>query len=111
VKTAKRAVRPDRAPDAAARLETAIHALGNYGHVTIEAKRGMLYVLADDEPVARLSPIAGDQYGLSFHQHSGQWESTPFTGDLAHLARILTTEFGPYFDSYDFPPTTNGSAH
>lgn len=92
-------------------LAAAIHALGNYSHVTVEAQRGLLCVLVDDEPVARLTPLGRDQYGLSFHQHTGRWEPTPFTGDLAHLAGVLVTEFGAYLESYDFPPTKNGSAH
>ncbi len=111
MKTTKRPFRPNRGPDDAAQLTAAIHALGNYTHVTVEAQRDFLYVHADEEPVARLTPLGGDQYGLSFHQHTGRWEPTPFTGDLAHLAGVLVTEFGAYFASYDFPPTKNGSAH
>jgi len=111
VKTAKRPARSNRAPDQAARLTAAIHALGNYAHVAAEAQRGFLYVHADEEPVARLTPLAGDQYGLSFHQHTGRWEPTPFSSDLDHLARVLVTEFGAYLAPYDFPPTKNGSNH
>lgn len=111
MKTTKRPLRRNRAPDDAAQLAAAIHALGNYSHVTVEAQRGLLYVHADEEPVARLTPLGRDQYGLSFHQHTGRWEPTPFTGDLAHLAGVLVTQFGAYLASYDFPPTKNGSAH
>ncbi len=111
MKKARRPVRSNHAPAEAARLEAAIHALGNYRHVTVEAARGFLYVHADDEPVARLTHIAGDQYGLSFHQHSGRWEPTPFTGDLPQLAGALVTEFGAYLASYDFPPTKSGSTY
>lgn len=105
--------RPGRkqASGEAEQLAAAIHARGSYSHVTVEAQRGLLYVHADEEPVARLTPLGGDQYGLSFHQHTGRWEPTPFTGDLAHLAGVLVTEFGAYLASYDFQPTKNGSAH
>ena len=95
----------------AEQLAAAIHTLGNYSHVTVEAQRGLLYVHADEEPVARLTPLGRNQYGLGFHQHTGRWEPTPFTGDLTHLAGVLVTEFGAYLDSYTFPPTKNGSAH
>ena len=111
MKTSKRLARTNRAPDEAAQLTAAIHALGDYKHVTVEAQRGSLYVHADEEPVARLTRLGGDQYGLSFHQHTGRWEPTPFTGDLAQLAGVLVTEFGAYLASYDFPPTKNGSPH
>ncbi len=103
--------RSTHASGEAERLAAAIHALGNYSHIAVEAQRGLLSVLVDEEPVARLTPLGQDQYGLSFHQHTGRWEMTPFTGDLAHLADILVTEFGAYLESYDFPPTKNGSAH
>jgi hypothetical protein len=111
VKTTKRPTHSNRAPDDAAQLTAAIHALGDYKHVTVEAQRGSLYVHVDEEPVARLTRLGGDQYGLSFHQHTGRWEPTPFTGDLAQLAGVLVTEFGAYLASYDFPPTKSGSRH
>lgn len=111
MKTTKRPVHNQQAFGEAERLATAIHALGNYNHVTVEAQRGLLYVYADAEPVARLTHLGADKYGLSFHQHTGRWESTPFTGDLAQLAGVLVNEFGAYLASYDFLPTKNGSAH
>ena len=111
MKTTRRPVRSTQVSGEAEQLAAAIQALGNYSHVTVEPQRGLLYVHADEEPVARLTPLGGGQYGLSFHQHTGRWEPTPFTGDLAHLAGILVTEFGAYLASYDFPPTKNGSAH
>ncbi len=92
-------------------LTTAIRADGRHDHVTARAERGFLYVDVDEEPVARLEPLSGNRYGLSFHHHSGRWEPTPFTGDLGRLASVLTTEFGAYLDSYDFPPTKSGSDH
>jgi hypothetical protein len=59
----------------------------------------------------RLEPLSGDQYSLSCHHHTGRWEPTPFTGDVAHLARFVMTEFGAYLDSYDFLPTKSGMAN
>jgi hypothetical protein len=92
-------------------LTTAIRADGRHNHVTVRADRGCLYVDVDEEPVVRLEPLSGNGYGLSFHHHTGSWEPTPFTGDLGRLASVLTTEFGAYLDSYDFPPTKSGSDH
>jgi len=111
VKTTRRPARGKDAFGEAEQLAAAIHALGNYRHVTVQVQRGLLYVHADEEPVARLTPLGGGQYGLSFHQHTGRWEPTPFNGDLAHLAGVLVTEFAAYLESYDFPPTKKGSAH
>ena len=102
--------RPMLADDANV-LTTAIRRDGRHDHVTVRADRGFLYVDVDEEPIARLEPLSGTAYGLSFHQHSGRWEPTPFTGDLARLADVLTGEFGLYLDSYDFPPTKSGPSH
>lgn len=110
MRKAKPAAPVPRGPEAS-RLEAAIRALGKYGHVTVETRRGTLHVLADGEPVARLNPVGAGQYALSFHQHSGQWEPTPFAGDITSLADVLTTEFAPYLDTYDFPPIMRGPAH
>jgi hypothetical protein len=92
-------------------LTTTIRADGHHDHVTVRADRGFLYVDVDAEPVVRLEPLSGNTYGLSFHHHTGRWERTPFTGDAAHLARVLTTEFGAYLDVYDFPPAKSGPDH
>ena len=100
-----------RLADDASVLTTAIRADGRHDHVTVRPERGFLYVEADEEPVVRLEPLSGNRYGLRFHHHTGRWEPTPFTGDLGRLARVLTTEFGAYLDSYDFPPMKSGSDH
>jgi len=92
-------------------LATAIRVDGRHNHVTVRAERGFLYVDVDEEPVVRLEPLAGKTYRLSFHHHSGRWEPTPFTGDLGRLASVLTTEFGAYLNSYDFPPAKSGPDH
>ena len=97
--------------DAANVLITTIRADGRHDHVTVRAERAYLYVDVDEEPIVRLEPLSGDQYGLSFHHHTGRWEPTPFTGDVAHLSSVVTTAFGAYLDSYDFLPKKSGSNH
>lgn len=92
-------------------LTTAIRADGRHDHVTVRAERGFLYVEVDEEPIVRLEPRSRDQYGLSFHRHTGRWEPTPFTGDVGHLATVITTAFAVHLESYDFPPTKSGSTH
>ncbi len=102
--------RPGLADDANM-LTTAIRADGRHDHVTVRAERGFLYVDVDEEPIVRLEPLSGNQYGLSFHHHTGRWEPTPFTGDIGLLASVVTTEFRAYLDHSDFPPTKSGSDH
>ena len=97
--------------DEATLLTTAIRADGRHDHVTVRADRGLLYVDVDEQSVVRLQPLSDNEYGLSFHHHTGRWERTPFTGDVVRLARVLTTEFEPYLESYDFPPTKSGPDH
>lgn len=93
-------------------LSRAIHSCPGYAHVTVEARRGHLYVHADDdEAIARLTPMGGGRYGLSFHRHTGRWEKTPFTGDLVSLAGVLTNEFGSHLQRWDFHSGMSGSSH
>jgi hypothetical protein len=93
-------------------LQRALHALGDYAHVAVRAERGHLNIFVDDDvPVARLTPIDANQYGLSFHSHTGRWEKMPFVGDLAHLAHDLVAALGPYLEPPDFSGGIRGSGH
>jgi antitoxin (DNA-binding transcriptional repressor) of toxin-antitoxin stability system len=93
-------------------LQRALHALGDYAHVAVRAERGHLNIFVDDgAPVARLTPIGANQYGLSFHSHTGRWEKMPFVGDLVHLARDLIAVLGPYLQRADFSGGICGSEH
>ena len=52
-------------------LRRAIHALGDYGHVSVQAARGHLTICVDEgTPVARAAPLGAGQFGLSFHRHT-----------------------------------------
>jgi transposase len=88
-----------RAPDAdvATAFCTAIGALGDYAHVTVRPRRGLLYVYADEteDAVARFHPLGDGTYGLSFHHHSGAWQPMPFSGDLHHITAVLVDSLGP----------------
>jgi hypothetical protein len=93
-------------------LATALHALGDYAHVSVRAERGHLNIYpGDDDPVARLTPVGGGQYGLTFHRHTGQWERMPFAGDLAHMAETIVTTLGMYLDRWEFSRGMSGSDH
>jgi hypothetical protein len=93
-------------------LRRAIHALGDYGHVSVRAERGHLVVRIDEgPPLARCTPLGGGQFGLSFRTHTGRWENMPFVGDLTHLAHDLVGALGPYLQRWDFSDRKSGSDH
>lgn len=98
--------------DDADALRRAIHALGDYGHVSVRAERGHLNIFVDQgEPVARFTPLGAGQYGLSFHCHTGRWEKMPFVADLMSLADDLVGVLGPYLERPDFSDRKSGLDH
>jgi hypothetical protein len=108
----KRTRLPTPTPADAEALHRAIHALGDYGHVSVRAERGHLKIFVDEgAPVARFTPLGGGQFGLSFHTHTGRWEPMPFVGDLVHLAHDLVGVLGPYLQRWDFSDRKSGSDH
>lgn len=93
-------------------LSRAIHALGDFAHVTVRPVRGHLHIfVGDEEPVARLTPLPGGHFGLSFHSHSGRWEPMPVVGDLAQVAHDLVHALGIYLTKPDFSLGNSGSDH
>jgi len=93
-------------------LQRALHGLGDYAHVAVRVERGHLNIFIDDgAPVARVTPIGANQYGLSFHSHTGRWEKMPFVGELIPLAHDLVTALGPYLERPDFSGGIPGSGH
>jgi len=91
-------------------LRRAIHALGDYGHVTVRTARGHLNIFVDEgPPVARFTPLGAGQFGLSFRTHTGRWEPMPFMGDLVQLAHALVAALGPYLQRWDFSDRKSGS--
>lgn len=109
---AKRPRLPLPTPADAEGLRRAIHALGDYGHVSVRAGRGHLNIFVDEgAPVARATPLDGGQFGLSFRTHTGRWEPMPFVADLQHLAHDLVGALGPYLQRWDFSDRNSGSDH
>lgn len=99
-------------PQDADTLQRAIHALGDYAHVSVRAGRRHLRIIVDDgNPIARCTPLGAGRYGLSFHSHAGRWEPLPIIADLTQLAQDLVGTLGPYLQRWDFPGTKSGSHH
>jgi hypothetical protein len=96
---------------AAQQLQAGIRRLGKFEHVSAHAQRGHLVVLSGDDawPVARVTPLGGDHYALSFYRHDGRWEPMPFTGPLDDIATTLVTTLAPYLQPVDFPSAISGS--
>ena len=98
--------------DEADRLQVAIRALGEFAHVSVKTSRGHLNIFAgDDLPVARLTPLGGGQYGLSFMRSTGRWEPMPFTGDITDMPSTIVTTLAPYLTPYELPSGISGSHH
>ena len=97
--------------EAARRLEHSIHELGPFDHVHARALRGHLNLYNEDDPVARLTPLGGGGYRLSFRRHTGRWEPMPFAGPLDEMAATLVTTLEPYLQRWTFPDTNSGSDH
>jgi hypothetical protein len=95
-------------PDAT-HLQAAIRSTGDYWHVFVRALRGHLVVFSGQDPIARLTPLAGGHYGLSFHHHTGRWEPMPFSGGLDELANTVVTALAPYLERWDFHREISGS--
>ena len=95
----------------ARRLENAIHQQGRFDHVHARALRGHLYVYNDDSPAARLAPLGGDHYGLSFRRHTGRWEPMPFAGPLDEMATTLVATLEPFLQPSDFHDSNSGLDH
>src|SRR3989304_909819 len=101
MKTRKRSSKRKPTDQEAQGLCDAIRSLGDYDHIRVRAERGHLNIYPDNhEPVARLTPLGGGDYGLSFRNHSGRWEPMPFAGDISHLARELVTTLAPYLEPW-----------
>jgi len=112
MKTRKRPSKRKHTDQEAQRLCDAIRSLGDYDHIRVRAERGHLNIYPDNhEPIARLTPLSGGDYGLSFRNHSGRWEPMPFAGDISHLAPDLVTTLAPYLERWDFSDRKSGSGH
>ncbi len=106
-----------RAPAPTARdveaLRAHVAALGNYDHLAMRAQPGHIVIGNGGAPVARLTPIGGGAFGLSFCTHDGRWERMPFFGPLGPQASSLVSVLGPYLapHHHHFPDVSGGSEH
>ncbi|HMG17093.1 MAG TPA: hypothetical protein VK573_00105 [Gemmatimonadales bacterium] len=88
---------------AAAALQDLLRQRGKYEHVRVRPRAGHLNIEAanaDGQPslVARVTPLGGVDYGLSFRSSGGRWEPMPVSGPLEEIADGVTGLLGPYLD-------------
>lgn len=87
----------------AASLQDLFRRRGKYDHVSVRPRAGHLNIEATDaagQPslVARVTPLGGLEYGLSFRSSSGRWEPMPVSGPLEEIADGVIGLLGPYLD-------------
>jgi hypothetical protein len=84
----------------------------DYSHLSVKSSRGHLLIFAgDDQPVARLTPLDGGPYGLSFMRHTGRWKPMLFNGDITEMPSTVVVTLGPYLQRYELPSGISGSHH
>jgi hypothetical protein len=93
-------------PLEAQKLEALIRRRGDYGHIEVRERAGHLVIESregeDTRTIARLTPLEGGLYGLSFCKHTGKWERMPFTGPMEKIADDLLATLAPYLQHMDF---------
>lgn len=88
----------------AVRLEHLLHAKGKYSHVHVRPRAGHLIIEVEDADgnrsvVARATCVGAGQYGLSFRNGAGRWETLPLSGTMEQVVAELVESLGPYLDS------------
>lgn len=93
-------------PLEAQKLAALIRGRGDYAHIEVQARAGHLVIESregeDTRTVARLTPLAGGLYSVSFCKHTGKWEPMPFTGPMEKVADDLLETLAPYLQRMDF---------
>ena len=94
-----------RGPDPLAEVvRTKLLALGEYGHLHVR-RQGTDVVIEqpgspdapeERDPVLRLTPIGGYQFGLSLRRNGTRWEKVPVSGVLADVLAQAVPMFGPW---------------
>ena len=103
------------AEESARHAEAAIRTRGAYEHVHVRPRGGHLVVETDTPegpwPVARLTRLGADEFGLSFRRHTGRWEPMPFAGPLHNVVADLCDSLAPYLERDEHPLDTCGTDH
>ena len=77
-------------------VEKTLHENGfEHLHVSVMSEHIVIYSKDGTEKVnrSRFSFIKKGKYQLSMADHTGRWESTPYTGNLDELLNLLTNDF------------------
>lgn len=88
--------------EAARRAQELIRGKGKYEHVTVQMAGKALVVESEGEPVAKLTHLVGNTFGLSFCTHSGKWEKMPHSGPLEKVIDDMVETLAPYLEKVPF---------
>ncbi len=81
----------------ASRLRDLLHAQPGHEHLDVESRGAQLTILTleDDQkvPLARLTLLPRDEYGLSLMWHTGRRERLPVVGSAALIVDVLLRDF------------------
>jgi hypothetical protein len=94
-------------------------ALGDFAHLHVRRDREHVVVEQpgppddpdDREPVLRLTPIGGFQFGLSRMRVDGRWEKMPVSGALADVLGHAVDMLGPWLVKETLLGDTSGPAY
>jgi len=102
---AKRKKDSPQAQEQAQQLQTMIRSRGDYEHIRVRPRAGHLVIECEEKlgthPVARLTPLGGGQFGLSYCNHTGKWEPMPFSGPMPQVVEDMISALAPYLARYD----------
>ena len=111
----KRAPRaPHRTDDEQRAKETLLHVaraklleLGDFGHLVVRWQGEHMVIEhpgphddpEDRDPVLRLTPLGGFDFGLSLRRHTGRWEKLPVSGLLGAVLIDAVQMLGPWLSA------------
>ncbi|MGM0411552.1 MAG: hypothetical protein ACQEQF_12430 [Bacillota bacterium] len=79
------------------KIEQALHDKDfNHLNVLLKGKDFIIYSKDEDGKVnrARITFKQKDNFQLSMADHNGNWEATPYTGNLKEILNLITEDFG-----------------
>ena len=88
------------APQEAEALKALLAREPGLEHLYVKKHGHSLKICAGDPPwpLARITALDRNLWGLSLPLHNGRWERTPFVGTMEELVHTLTIDLRVYLD-------------